>query len=173
LLIGGTAAGVGSSAIANLFNRESFKVRPARCHVIQTAASDSSCTGCGICELVCAAVHGNSIGPSMRRIWLAKDAISPISSILTCLQCEYPACYFACPLKDKALCIDNKTGARYIKPENCQGCKTCIYACLLPESRINFDCERNVAIKCDLCKDRADGPVCIEYCPVVCLEERI
>jgi len=71
-----------------------------------------------------------------------------------CQQCSSPECYFACPLKDKALCIDAKTGTRYINKANCNGCGICVLACPLSPPRINLDQPSKKAIKCDLCKDR-------------------
>jgi Fe-S-cluster-containing hydrogenase component 2 len=83
---------------------------------------------------------------------------------LFCQQCSQPECYYACPLKDQALCIDAKTGARYVNKEKCNGCGICQLACPFEVKRINVDTEKKKAIKCDLCKDRAEGPVCIGVC---------
>lgn len=85
---------------------------------------------------------------------------------LFCQQCSEPECYFACPLKDYAFFIDEKTGVRYIDTEKCNGCGICVTACPFEESRINLAKVngRTVAIKCDLCKDRPEGPVCVEVC---------
>ena len=81
-----------------------------------------------------------------------------------CQQCDGPECYYACPLKDKALCIDTTTGARYVNKANCTGCGLCAQACNLIPSRINIDPVQKKAIKCDLCKDRTGGPVCVYVC---------
>lgn len=172
LVVGGAAIGAGSAIL--LSPKLQADIAKARGRIVQVSSDESACTGCGTCELVCAAVHEGSVGPSLRRIWLDRDGINLAYRVLTCLQCDYPACYFACPLKDEALCIDGVTGARYIISDKCKpGCKVCIEACLVDPPRINFDPERNIAVKCDLCKDRADGPACIEFCPAICLEERV
>jgi len=83
---------------------------------------------------------------------------------LFCKQCNHPECYYACPLKDVALCIDSATGAKYIDKDECIGCGECIEACPFEVKRINLDEEKGIAIKCDLCKGRAGGPVCVEVC---------
>lgn len=172
LVVGGVAVGVGGAAL--LLPEKGVKVPKAKGHIAQVSFDESACTGCGTCELVCAAVHEGSVGPSLRRIWLDRNGINLVHKVFTCLQCDYPACYFACPLKDEALCIDSKTGARYIVSEKCEpGCNICIEACLFDPPRINFDQERNVALMCDLCKDRIEGPACVEFCPVECLELKV
>jgi Fe-S-cluster-containing hydrogenase component 2 len=170
LVVGGAAIGAGSAIL--LSPNSPTDIPKAKGHIVQVSFDESACTGCGTCELVCATVHEGSVGPSLRRIWLDRDGINLAYRVLTCLQCDYPACYFACPLKDEALCIDSVTGARYIISDKCEpGCKICIEACLFDPPRINFDPERNIAVKCDLCKDRAEGPACIEFCQAICLEE--
>jgi len=151
---------------------EVVEVPKAMGYIAQVSIDESVCAGCGTCELVCAAVHEGSVGPSLRRIWLEKEPVELIHHLATCQQCDYPECYFICPLKDEVLCIDSVTGARYINnPDKCLGvgCKFCIDACPFDPPRINFDSENNVVVKCDLCKDRADGPACIEFCNAIAL----
>jgi Fe-S-cluster-containing hydrogenase component 2 len=107
----------------------------------------------------------------LRRVWLAKDAVGLIHNVLSCQQCNYPGCYYACPRKNEALFIDSKTGSRCINPDKCQiGCHRCFEACLLVPPRINYDAERNIHLICDLCKDRTNGPACVEFCPAECLK---
>ncbi len=50
------------------------------------------------------------------------------------------------------------------RPGKCIGCGLCVAACPFEVARINLDDERKKAVKCDLCKDRAGGPVCVEVC---------
>ena len=168
LVVGGVVTGaVGASF---LIPERTVEVPKAKGYIAQVSFDESACTGCGTCELVCAAVHEGSVGPSLRRIWLARDPIGLIHNVLTCRQCDYPGCYYACPHKDGALYIDNKTGARCINPSKCESdCSLCIEACLLDPPRINYDIERNICLICDLCKDRNDGPACVEFCPAECL----
>jgi Fe-S-cluster-containing dehydrogenase component len=83
---------------------------------------------------------------------------------LLCQQCQFPGCYYNCPLRDKALCIDRKTGARYIDEDNCVGCMQCINGCVLDPPRVSLDIDTGIPFKCDLCKDRPEGPVCVEVC---------
>lgn len=126
------------------------------------------CVGCQRCVLICASVHGGAISPQRSGImwkeeFIGRETYEP----MFCKQCENPLCYWACPKKDQALSVDEVTGARYINADNCIGCKSCIKACPYTPSRINFDTERKVSVKCDLCKDRPDGPACMEVCSTV------
>lgn len=69
--------------------------------------------------------------------------------------------------------IDPKTGARVIDENKCTGCGACVAACpLMPEKTIVIYKEvkgRRIYLKCDLCKDRAEGPVCVSACPSMAL----
>lgn len=125
------------------------------------------CTGCGACELACALYHENGCNPGLSRIHFIKDSFTGNHIIEVCVQCLSPGCYYACPTK--AVEIDPKSGARYIDEKKCKGCGKCVEACpLMPEKQIirfkKVDNKR-VFFKCDLCKDRAGGPICVECCP--------
>jgi Fe-S-cluster-containing dehydrogenase component len=127
--------------------------------------SPERCVGCQRCMLACASVHGGAISPQLSRImWIEEFVGKETFEPMFCKQCDNPLCYWACPKKDQALSIDEVTGARYINTDNCIGCQSCIRACPYTPPRINFDTERKVSIKCDLCMDRPNGPACIEVC---------
>ncbi|MBN1369913.1 MAG: 4Fe-4S dicluster domain-containing protein [Dehalococcoidaceae bacterium] len=170
LAFGGLLAGAGASVIYSGEYGES-SVPKAGKRLVQPDASESACTGCGTCELVCAAFHQGAAGPNLRRIWLERNEDDLNCRILACQQCDYPACYYACPLQGKALCIEKGTGTRYINPDECSpGCQECIKACPLEPSRINYDPERRTALMCDMCRGRPAGPACVEFCPSRCLK---
>jgi Fe-S-cluster-containing hydrogenase component 2 len=65
--------------------------------------------------------------------------------------------------------IDEATGARYIDSEKCKGCGACVRACpLTPERNVIKSKkvgDKRIYFKCDLCRDREEGPVCAEICP--------
>lgn len=138
-------------------------------HVIQYPKEYSLCTGCHSCELVCSLTHEGATSPSYGRI---KLEVAPLNSMLhhvnACQQCVDHPCYNACPKKDKAMCID-ENGIVYINEENCIGCGLCQKNCRFVPSRINLvkteGKERRKAKKCDLCRNRPEGPACIQYCP--------
>ena len=129
------------------------------------AWNPDECGACSRCLMVCAAYHEGAVAPQLSAIkWVENDFFYGFRprQPLFCQQCSHPECYFNCPLD--AIVIDSATGARYIDKEKCNGCGICVEACPFEVPRINIDTENMVAIKCDLCKDRAGGPACIEVC---------
>jgi Fe-S-cluster-containing hydrogenase component 2 len=117
--------------------------------------------------MACATYHWGAVALHLSAIkWVEGEFLYGFRGRypLFCKQCNHPECYYACPLKDVALCIDSVTGARYINRDECIGCGKCIEACPFEVTRINFDVEKDIVIKCDLCKGRAGGPVCVEIC---------
>jgi len=123
------------------------------------------CTACGICELMCSLYNEDLYSPSLSRSHIIRQPFTVDHEYYVCQQCQSPECYEACPLKDSAICIDTSTGIVYINEDECNGCGECVSACSFDPSRISISVKNNVALKCDLCKGREDGPICIEYCP--------
>jgi len=130
------------------------------------------CSACGVCEVMCSLWHEGEIGPALARSNIIRDAFTAKHRHVICLQCDDPGCYFACPNRDKALCIDRATGVVFINEDECDGCGLCIDACPFDPSRIKFNAGKKVAFKCDLCKGREGGPLCVEYCPFKALTFR-
>jgi Fe-S-cluster-containing hydrogenase component 2 len=100
---------------------------------------------------------------------IIRDAFTANHTCFICQQCPYPGCYYACPLRDKALCIDETTGARYINEDECTGCGLCADACIFDPPRVKLNTEKQVVFKCDLCRGREEGPICVEFCPLQAL----
>ncbi len=142
--------------------------------ISRIAHSLDVCTGCGLCDLMCSLYHEGEQGPSHARGGLVGNRLTSEFTFYVCQQCSKPKCHEACPNRDKALCIDEKTGAKYIVTDKCDGCEDCIAACPFDPPRIKMHPVKNVAFKCDLCRNRVDGPVCIEYCnfDALSLEEK-
>jgi Fe-S-cluster-containing hydrogenase component 2 len=120
----------------------------------------TKCACCSRCMQACAITHEGGTSYTLSAIkwfenkWLEGwDGEVPAYPMF-CQQCTSPSCYEACPYKDKALCIDSVTGARYVNKANCVGCGICVLACPMTPPRITVDPAQNKAIKCDLCKDR-------------------
>lgn len=125
---------------------------------------ESLCTGCGICELMCSLSHDGVTGPAFSRVHVVDHPFADRVNIYACQQCASPSCYFACPLPDEALCIDKLTGARYINEDKCTGCGFCVDACSFDPPRVRLNVGKSVAFKCDLCRGRETGQLCVEYC---------
>lgn len=142
-------------------------------HIVKGPVEYSLCTGCTSCEMVCSLLHEGAVSPSCNRIFLQPGPTKTmIHDVLTCQQCLDHPCYEACPLKGSAMCID-ENGIVYIDEERCIGCGLCQKACKFEPSRINMvksrDKTKRKAKKCDLCRQRPEGPACVEYCPARCL----
>jgi len=143
-------------------------------HIVKCPPSYSVCTGCNSCEMVCSLTHDGLVSPSCSRIFVQQGPTQIMRfDVFTCQQCEDAPCYEACPLKDKAMCVD-PNGTTYINEDACIGCGKCQRACTFTPSRINLvkskDKSRRKAKKCDLCKDRPEGAACVQWCQAKCLE---
>ena len=125
------------------------------------------CSGCSICELACSLYHEGICSPARSRIKIEKKFLLLEYNPTVCIQCNWPSCYFECPTG--AVEIDPNTGARYINSDKCIGCGKCEKVCpLMPNVKaISFKKigKKKIYFKCDLCKDREDGPLCVEMCP--------
>ncbi len=126
----------------------------------------SLCSGCRICEMVCA--NFNSQGrnaSSLSRIILEKDYLRGDYQPKVCHQCADPPCLKACPVT--ALQIEKKRGTytRIIDERVCIGCQKCVQACerYFHPSRPRFDAQRHRSIKCHLC---FGDPQCVKFCPL-------
>ncbi|MFZ3150600.1 MAG: 4Fe-4S dicluster domain-containing protein [Anaerolineaceae bacterium] len=128
----------------------------------------SACQDCKVCELYCALVHEGACGAELNRIWEVSETFSGDYFVRTCKQCISPSCMAACPVG--AIQVDEATGARFVNEDLCTGCKLCIKACPFDPAPINFNSVKKKAVMCDLCKDRLEGPICVQLCPTMCLE---
>ena len=127
--------------------------------------------------LACSLVHEGTADPSLSRIQIRQTAFKPFPkdiSISMCRQCASPVCIKACPRE--ALRVDGAHGnVRILDESLCDGCRLCIDACPYQPSRIIWNAERQVALKCDLCaaaryRVGEGGPhgkqACVEACPM-------
>ena len=129
------------------------------------------CAGCGVCGLMCAFYHEKEYGHSLSRNELVRDPFNAAYIFHVCQQCTSPNCYFACPKKDLGLCVDKKTGVKYVNTAECLGCGSCSNSCPFTPSRANVQPVKKVSFKCDLCRHRKDGPICVEYCTMHALRK--
>ncbi|MBI4495033.1 MAG: 4Fe-4S dicluster domain-containing protein [Chloroflexi bacterium] len=152
----------------------------------------SLCIGCLTCEVICSRVHQEAGLSALPRIRIYNDPKVKVDPEVErnypgrgsftqtpCLQCPAPECLSVCPVS--ALQVEPRTGARYIREDRCVSCGRCAEACPFPvwdearatsgeklgqKSRITYDPDRDIFVKCDLCYFRAEGPACAERCPV-------
>jgi Fe-S-cluster-containing dehydrogenase component len=122
------------------------------------------CRTCKVCEVACSVFKEKQAWPAMARMNIEYDEfqlVDPVSARL-CFQCAAPECMAACPVD--AISRDKRSGAIVIDEVGCTGCMQCQEAC--PWHIPKYHPERGVAVKCDLCRDRAQGPACVEACPL-------
>lgn len=121
------------------------------------AVYPEKCTGCRLCETVCALYHNGVVAPSLARVNVVKEEEKGEDVPVFCQQCTRPVCQEVCPAG--AITLDQELGITVIDQERCLGCRMCLMACPLggitvtPEGRM---------LKCDLC---GGDPQCAKYCP--------
>ncbi len=129
------------------------------------------CAGCGVCSLMYAFYHEKEYGHSLARNELTRDPFNADYTFHVCQHCIAPKCYSACPKKDVALCVDEKTGVKYVNTAECVGCGSCSSACPFTPPRARVQPVKKVSFKCDLCRRRKEGPICVEYCTMRALRK--
>jgi Fe-S-cluster-containing dehydrogenase component len=121
---------------------------------------------------MCSIAHEGVARPALARIRILFDEFqeeTPISASI-CFQCTSAAadatadaaCMEACP--KGAMSRDERTGAVAIDEVRCIGCMLCQKAC--PWDVPQPHPERRLAIVCDLCAGRVEGPICVQMCPL-------
>ena len=120
--------------------------------------------------MMCSLYHEGDVGPALSRSGIVRDPFTYDFTFNVCQQCSYPACYFACPLRDRARLIESRTGIVYVDEDECIGCGSCIAACQFEPPRTTMHPEKRVALNCDRCMERDEGPICVEYLHHECAE---
>lgn len=121
------------------------------------------CMGCHACEVACKQEHGLDVGPRFIKVIERAPSYLPIY----CHHCARPPCSDACPVE--AVWKDER-GIVRVDAELCIGCKECVEAC--PFGAMQFDEHTEVAMMCDLCRERLERdekPACTEVCPTRCI----
>jgi len=120
-------------------------------------ADFDKCTGCSICELVCALQQEKIFDPKLSRIKVLRLQ-QLVSMPVACRLCEDAPCVRAC--SRDALTQSEETGVIMIDDDKCDLCGWCIESCKHGAIFINED--RKSVMTCNLC----DGqPQCVEWCP--------
>ena len=142
---------------------------------------ESLCVRCNYCEDACASTHGGATR-------LDRDAGPIFANIrvpTSCRHCEHPHCMKDCPPD----AIHRAPHGEVYIDDSCIGCGNCQQNCpydVIQMAVIQEQPERKVwqillgiqpkalpvvggskvAVKCDMCKDIKEGPVCVRACPV-------
>jgi len=124
---------------------------PAEEKLMHIDVQSENCSGCRLCQQICAITHFREINPKKSAIAIAARFPFPGRfEPSLCDQCG--ECQAACP----ADAIEEKDGVYIIDPELCSGCEACIEAC--PSNAIRLPKGCDTPIKCDLCMK------CVEVC---------
>ncbi|KPJ76877.1 MAG: electron transporter [Deltaproteobacteria bacterium SG8_13] len=117
------------------------------------------CTGCRLCELVCAVKHDGISNPVRSRIRVIKWEAEGVYVPMSCQQCQDAPCMTGCPAG--AISRNESMERVEVDYDLCIGCRTCVSVC--PFGAMNFNPIDRKVIKCDLC----DGdPQCVRFCDV-------
>jgi len=117
------------------------------------------CTGCRLCELVCAVWHDGISNPARSRIRVMKWEAEGLYIPMTCQQCQDAPCLNVCPVK--AISQEEETGRITVDYDTCIGCRSCVSIC--PFGAMSFNTIDRRVLKCDHC----DGdPQCVRFCEV-------
>jgi Fe-S-cluster-containing hydrogenase component 2 len=115
------------------------------------------CSGCRICELICAIDHFGVNNPKKSAIRVLVTYPHPVMRLpIVCSQCKQPLCADACPVG--ALRWTQKIVE--LDQSSCISCMKCVEAC--PFGAIYAHGDLDYPVKCDLCGGR---PQCVEKCP--------
>ena len=121
------------------------------------------CTGCRLCELVCAVSHDGISNPARSRIRVLKWEAEGLYIPMTCQQCQDAPCLNVCPVK--AVSRDDEMGIVKVDYDVCIGCRSCVVVC--PFGAMSYNTIDKQVFKCDLC----DGePQCVRFCDVDAIE---
>lgn len=117
------------------------------------------CTGCRICEYVCASVNEGKLNPRLARIrTIRKDPVFDLA--VSCRKCDNAKCINVCP--NNAITQNKKTKVIEIDEKKCDGCGMCVNACNFGVLTLGID--KKVCLVCDFCIKHNDIK-CVEYCP--------
>ncbi len=136
----------------------------------------TKCIGCRSCEVACNEQNNNPADILWRRVGELEAGAYPETQrhylSMGCNHCLDADCLKGCPVD--AYTKDPVTGIVLHSADACIGCSYCVWNC--PYSVPQYNPERGVVGKCDMCKGRLDEglePACVNACPEGAIEIEI
>jgi len=120
------------------------------------------CSGCRICEKMCALQHEKKYNEAYSRIQVYQYYPGPIDVPIVCQYCDDRPCVSACPTG--ALTYDGDVFLMIVKEALCTSCELCNQACIAAGRGgcITFHPQKGIAQICDFC---GGDPRCAKFCP--------
>ena len=132
----------------------------------------TKCIGCKCCEVACNEQNNNPADVRWRRVGEIEAGDFPFTRrfhlSIGCNHCLDAACMKGCPVDAYSR---TSSGIVLHDPNMCIGCQYCTWNC--PYSVPQFNPERGVVGKCDLCHNRLQEgrePACVSACPQGAIE---
>ncbi|MDQ7792122.1 MAG: 4Fe-4S dicluster domain-containing protein [Clostridia bacterium] len=149
----------------------------------------AKCLGCCTCLAACMLTHKEEGAVPCPRLFLTPTAQGSVP--LQCRQCDQAPCAEVCPVH----AFEVQGEVVVLNEKKCVGCGICVLACpigcieiqaarqaaatgitlatsvLLPLTRNEQDEKKmkKIAVKCDMCYFRPEGPACVNICPTKAL----
>ncbi len=121
------------------------------------AVIPENCSGCRMCELVCAIHHFGVNNPKKSAVRVLVTYPHPVVRMpIVCSQCKVPVCADACPVG----ALRRTDGLVRLDRQTCVSCMKCVEAC--PFGAIYAHADLEHPIKCDMC---GGSPRCVPACP--------
>jgi len=125
------------------------------------AVIPEQCSGCRMCEVVCAIRNFGVNNPKKAAIRVLNIYPHPVIKMpIVCSQCGEPACAKVCPV-DALRWIG---GVVELNEDDCISCYKCVESCPFGAIYAHDDCD--FPIKCDMC---GGDPGCAQKCPKAAL----
>jgi DMSO reductase iron-sulfur subunit len=136
----------------------------------------TKCVGCRSCEIACNEQNNTPPDLRWRRVGEVEGGTYPDVArhylSMGCNHCLSAECIKGCPVN--AYTKDPVTGIVLHSADACIGCQYCVWNC--PYSVPQFNPERGVVGKCDMCHGRLTQglePACVNACPEAAIEIEI
>ncbi|NPV71065.1 MAG: 4Fe-4S binding protein [Firmicutes bacterium] len=119
---------------------------------MKIGVNNDLCSGCRVCELVCALRNFNENNPKKGMVRIKGHFPAPGKyEIQYCNQCG--ECFNVCPVG----AIKEEDGHYRVEPDECTGCLLCVETC--PRHVMFTHADFPAPFKCVLCGD------CLRHCP--------